>query len=190
MEIETIRFDQYTCILIRNCLPKAYCDYLINELNEGVWTDAIIYNGFNYVTDKTVKKCKNIIAKQYTDLKEYLWSILKDIAPNEIEDSLIHSLCDKFSFVKYNTGDFFKPHFDRERRGVEGETLSKMTVQVYLNDEFEGGGTQFYDSYGNPSYVHIPKQGDILLFSQRLEHSGEMVLSGVKYSMRCEIMYI
>jgi hypothetical protein len=55
---------------------------------------------------------------------------------------------------------------------------------VYLNDDFEGGTTDFRDGD-----VIAPKRGMALLFEHRLIHQGAPVTRGKKYVMRTDVMY-
>ncbi len=71
----------------------------------------------------------------------------------------------RFRFYRYQEGDYFKYHIDGDWPGskVEGDTLihnaysdrySKMTFLILLNDNFEGGETQFLvnaDQPGKPA---------------------------------------
>ena len=91
-------------------------------------------------------------------------------------------------FLKYGPGNYFRPHCDLTYTDKQGHE-SMVTVQIYLNEEFEGGETTFYDCEEKAAYVHKPERGDILLFDQDIEHSGDDVISGIKYSMRTELMY-
>ena len=78
-------------------------------------------------------------------------------------------------------GQCFAPHFDigHEKSFLERSVLS---VVVYLNDDFEGGGTRFED------VTVKPKAGSAVVFAQDLRHEGLRVKSGVKRVMRTDVM--
>lgn len=75
---------------------------------------------------------------------------------------------------------------------------SFFTLHLYLNDSssttteggLEGGATTFH-SYNMKEHFDVePKNGRVLIFQQRgLLHTGEEVSSGVKLTMRTDIMY-
>jgi predicted 2-oxoglutarate/Fe(II)-dependent dioxygenase YbiX len=85
---------------------------------------------------------------------------------------------------RYGPGQYFAPHFDgafhRDQR--EG---SELTLLVYLNDDFTGGGTWFCDE----EQTVQPKAGRALLFFHGLRHAGNTVTRGVKYVARSDVMY-
>ncbi len=70
-----------------------------------------------------------------------------------------------------------------------------MTVQLYLNEGFEGGATQFIQEV-NYKHIHeretldvVPKTGYVLLFEHELLHTGQRLVKGRKYTIRTDIMY-
>jgi len=69
---------------------------------------------------------------------------------------------------------------------------------LYLNDDFEGGATNFYQEnqlhyrQADPDkviYSFRPQAGDALIFNSAILHAGEQVVKGNKYIMRSEVMY-
>eukprot|EP01083_Nonionella_stella_P135680 412744_1 len=103
------------------------------------------------------------------------------------------------SYIIFRPGHFFAPHQDIQyTRGPEfgpktGET-SYITVQLYLNDNFKGGPTQFLcGSVQNPGksryYDVKPKVGSVLIFDHDILHEGSEVKNGTKYSVRTDIMF-
>jgi len=72
------------------------------------------------------------------------------------------------------------------------------TFMLYLNDDFEGGATNFYQEnqlhyrQADPDkliYSFRPQAGDALIFNSAILHAGEQVVKGNKYIMRSEVMY-
>ena len=59
-----------------------------------------------------------------------------------------------------------------------------FTAMVYLNDDFEGGTTDFLRG---PSVV--PRRSMLLLFEHELVHQGAPVLRGCKYVLRTDVMF-
>lgn len=73
-----------------------------------------------------------------------------------------------------------------------------MTLHLYLNstgsisdpDSLRGGATRFLGAESSRYLDVEAKQGRVLVFQHaRLLHSGEKVSSGVKYTMRTDVMY-
>ncbi len=93
------------------------------------------------------------------------------------------------SVLRYVPGDEYKPHFDwipptSDDFGRGGQRV--RTALLYLNDDYEGGETQFLS--GGLTFKGAP--GDVLVFSnvlpdgaadQSSRHAGLPVKSGVKW---------
>lgn len=115
----------------------------------------------------------------------------------------------RWRFYKYNAGDIFRPHTDGSWPGsgiadgrlvhdMFGDRWSMLTWVLYLNDDFEGGGTRFMlpDGVFNQYTVHqVPAtRGSVLCFYHgehplSLLHEGEMVTVGTKYIVRSDVLY-
>lgn len=85
--------------------------------------------------------------------------------------------------LRYAPGQEYRPHFDAIPGAANQRT---WTVLVYLNEDYEGGETQF-DRLG---LSFRGKSGDAILFrnadrnghpDERLRHAGRPVSSGVKW---------
>ena len=122
-----------------------------------------------------------------TDKLTLLW--------NRIQDYLIDSeygkpigLNPRLRFLRYYPGNYFKPHYDAICTNIEGQE-SRLTLQLYLNDNFEGGETVFIGDHAKWKVPYQPKQGSVLVFNQELLHEGAFVRKGIKYSVRMDIMF-
>lgn len=61
---------------------------------------------------------------------------------------------------------------------------------VYLNSDFTGGETKFYDEDGSRLRVAVrPERGMALGFVHLQLHEGAPVVSGRKYVLRTDVMY-
>eukprot|EP00928_Gymnodinium_smaydae_P003908 TRINITY_DN11380_c0_g2_i2.p2 TRINITY_DN11380_c0_g2~~TRINITY_DN11380_c0_g2_i2.p2 ORF type:complete len:116 (+),score=11.68 TRINITY_DN11380_c0_g2_i2:118-465(+) len=81
---------------------------------------------------------------------------------------------------------------------MSGRHRSIKTFMIYLNDDFEGGPTSFYNenqrrySRGlseNQIYELRPEKGSCLVFNHCITHDGGELLQGKKYILRTEVMY-
>lgn len=103
------------------------------------------------------------------------------------------SVNERLSFLRYQPGNFFRPHHDGQLQLRDGRQ-SRVTLQIYLNDEgLEGGATRIWGhgSEQTRKFIDIePKLGRVLIFQQRgLLHSGQEITKGVKYAMRSDFMF-
>lgn len=122
----------------------------------------------------------------------------------------LHRFTHHWRYVKYDEGGHFRPHYDGAK--MMPYEISCFTVQIYLNDDFEGGKTRFYMDYdahraashdiedgkgchfhptGAPTHAVSPATGSALIFSHvnNVLHDGEPVRAGVKYIMRGDVLY-
>lgn len=99
---------------------------------------------------------------------------------------------------RYRSGHYFGKHYDElVRCSTEngGYGTTKWTLLIYLTggDEFEGGGTIFYDNSRRiePLNVH-PSKGMALLHKHGddcLMHEAEMVGRGEKWVLRSDVVF-
>jgi prolyl 4-hydroxylase len=118
-----------------------------------------------------------------TDLAEELWQKSKALLVPEKGNYEVIGLNEMFRFYKYSVGQRFKMHRDGsfERNEIE---CSWYTFMLYLNDDFEGGETEFQDLFNV-----APKKGSLLVFFHRLKHEGKILIAGTKYVLRSDVMY-
>ena len=93
-------------------------------------------------------------------------------------------------FYRYGPAQRFKTHRDGcvEERGLR----SRLTFMIYLNDGFEGGSTRFRRNsweVGQPALEVRPQLGKALLFVHERWHEGALVMKGMKYALRTDILY-
>jgi hypothetical protein len=107
-------------------------------------------------------------------------------------------------------------HCDGAYGNADGTTRSYYTIHLYLNDSAQalgipppkkgkkngnsdvdprdellrGGATTFYSTNRERKLDVDPKVGRVLIFQhKRLLHAGDEVISGIKYTMRSDLMY-
>ena len=84
-------------------------------------------------------------------------------------------------FYQYLPEQRFKMHKDGP--WLEEGLRSELTLLVYLNEDFQGGATDFR------GFQVVPKTGDALLFLHDTWHEGAVVEAGCKYVLRSDVMY-
>ena len=91
---------------------------------------------------------------------------------------------------KYEPGQFFGIHkdginFDKDNK----QNMSYATLNIFLNEDFEGGETIFYTNDKNTVTLKcIPKTGRGSFFYSQQFHEGTKLLSGYKYLLRTDLM--
>jgi len=115
----------------------------------------------------------------------------------------------RWRFYEYGVGGTYRPHVDGAWPGSAldandvyvydafGDRTSRLTALIYLNDDFDGGATAFYNAPDTPGIsveAVAPRQGAVLFFPHgdargSLIHEGAAVLKGYKYVVRTEVLY-
>jgi prolyl 4-hydroxylase len=187
------------CIILINSNAiyeyKEYNDFLSNEecdelikISETKLIDSLVYDsaqGSKDVKARVSQQCwlkdiENPVVKKISDKTSQILNL-----PQNYQEQL--------QVVKYQTGGFFKPHYDACvgdekycKSLVSNSTNRYATLLIYLNDDYNGGETQF--PLLNKHVV--PKKGKAVLFFNtdtsgtlldKSLHGGNPVTSGTKW---------
>jgi hypothetical protein len=184
---------------LTNVLTPEECDELI-KVSES-------HNMVPVQTKESYRKMDHTMFKD-EELANKIWSRINGYLPSEltITSSNINiygdSFCAKGNWRvfglnpmwrcgKYNKDGLFAPHRD----GHYNESLdsrSFFTFMIYLNDDYEGGNTNFLvDTLCDvTTSVSIRvKQGTAIIFPHNYLHEGNILITGTKYIFRSDIMY-
>jgi len=109
---------------------------------------------------------------------------LRKYLPSSIDPQLNVS----FRFSKYVDGGYFGIHRDAVSQDTKGRR-SFMTVNIFLNEGFNGGETEFIDENGRVVVSAKPCPGRAAVFDQQILHRGNLVTGKIpKYLLRTDIM--
>jgi len=166
----------------KNFLTNEEClDYI--KLAESIgFEEAMIQFGKTQVMNKDIRDNYRVVLDS-DEIAENIWGRIKYLIPN-LDGWEAIGVNERFRFYRYEYGQQFKVHVDGPHRRDNGER-SWVTAIIYLNDDFDGGSTQFLD----PFEIVNPETGSMLLFKHRQLHQGDPVTKGRKYVMRTDIMY-
>jgi prolyl 4-hydroxylase len=185
-----IDMPDYTVQEFDDFLTHEECDIII-KLTEGNLVPSKVYTDNDDLVNNTsrtskqtwMKELKDPLIKKISDKVSYIINI-PNTDKNFYEDLQV---------VNYPEGGFFVPHYDpcdgdkkfcSRMNGSRGPRL--LTFLIYLNDDYEGGETEF--PLINKKI--IPKKGKAVLFynigddgriiKQSL-HTGKPVITGTKW---------
>lgn len=85
---------------------------------------------------------------------------------------------------RYGPGEKHGAHWDTVVH-LDGGIQSLVTLVFYLNDDFEGGETEFPEL----NQRITPRKGRALLFQHRILHIASEVVKGAKFVLRTDILY-
>ncbi|KAK4698830.1 uncharacterized protein P7C70_g7439, partial [Phenoliferia sp. Uapishka_3] len=110
---------------------------------------------------------------------------------------------ERLRFLRYPPGGFFARHCDGTYVTPDGKQRTYYTLQLYLPSSADESEESFKTAEGGSTRFHPPSRmamgrycdvepvpGRVLVFQHaRLVHTGEEVLSGIKCTMRSDILY-
>ncbi|MGI9653044.1 prolyl hydroxylase family protein [Chryseobacterium sp. RLHN22] len=168
--------------VIENFLTDEECDHYIDLTKDKVFEEAKINMSGRQMMSKGVRNNDRLMIFD-NDLAENLFKKAAEFLPQTHDDYNILDFNEMFRIYKYSTGQRFKMHRDGSYiRNVNEKSF--YTFLIYLNDDFEGGETEFENLF-----TVAPKKGSALVFYHPLRHEGKTLISGLKYVLRTDVMY-
>lgn len=166
-------------LVVDNIFTPDECKALIATANTLPWHHP--KTGGNYVRALLIDRA----------LAERLWVKIKPVCPpvnhvNGVQYDCIN-INDHFRFSRYEAGGAFPIHLDGNNVD-EFQNRSMFTLNIFLNDDMEGGGTTFYNNDLTHRLTVAPKCGTGALFYAKQYHRGDVVAQGVKYLLRTDVM--
>jgi len=181
----TVLEEEESIVTISNFLSPQECDQFIQLTLAQGYEEAPITTFRGFAMRPDIRNNTRVM-KDDVALAAQFWERMKHLVPTthrRIGSWNPHGLNERLRFYRYTQGQYFKWHSDgpfiRSPREV-----SLFTAMVYLNEDFEGGTTDF--QFG-PTVR--PQRGMLLLFEHSLVHQGAPVRSGCKYVLRTDVMY-
>lgn len=133
------------------------------------------------VVDQDVRNNDRVILDDAA-LAITLYERARTLLPPTLDSRALCGLNERLRYYRYGTEQQFAWHLDGPVRTGEDDR-SYLTFMIYLNDDFEGGSTDF----GWESVK--PVRGMALIFPHHLRHRGAAVRRGIKYVLRTDVMY-
>ncbi|WNG62878.1 2OG-Fe(II) oxygenase [Archangium gephyra] len=181
----TVLAENESIVTVSNFLSPEECEALIRQTLAEGYQDAPITTFRGFAMRPDIRNNTRVM-KDDPAMADRLWERMKGFVPvhhRRIGTWRAHGLNERFRYYRYTEGQYFKWHSDGPFiRSTE--ELSLFTAMVYLNDDFEGGTTDFQSG---PSVA--PRRGMLLLFEHSLMHQGAPVLRGHKYVLRTDVMF-
>ena len=164
---------------IDNVLTLEECQLYMNYFNDPEKVE--------HINDKHIKyyrvqfQDKELAAKLYEKISYYIPKKIKKLSMGM--NSFIR-------LSKYEPGQFFGIHKDGINFDGDGkQNMSYATLNIFLNDNFEGGETIFYENDKKTITLNCkPKTGRASFFYSQQFHEGSKLVKGYKYLLRTDLM--
>lgn len=173
--------------LIENVISKEECNLFIES---GLKTDLQIMRSSKIVNGKVVDEDvvklddnkrkgsyfldEDLKTELFTQLSSKIISILNS---EKIFNGIEYYGVNKYTFNKYEAGDFLNWHSDTHEI-INGATT---TIIIQLNDNYKGGDILY--KINQTEYSVPKKEGSLFIFDSNIEHNISPILDGVRYSM-------
>jgi predicted 2-oxoglutarate/Fe(II)-dependent dioxygenase YbiX len=169
----------------------AQCEAVLEQVHGAEWLPATVNSAAGRVVDERVRNNDLALIRD----PALVDSLLEDIRPHLPATMTAEwgagrtkvSLTGLFSplrVYRYHPGQHFGLHQDQSYRRDDG-ARSLLTLMVYLDDDFEGGETDFPEQGERVA----PARGDGLWFQHMVLHAGRAVTRGVKHVLRTDVLY-
>jgi hypothetical protein len=157
-------------ITIDNFLSDTKCDEFIDGINNNKATRNFTNSG-NFVNHRYVDE--KLSQSFYQTLIDRLDSpMICKLKINRANHLIMTGKYDKSQEFGLHTDT--GAHYDR----IAAEK-SNYTLLIYLNDDYDGGTTSFFDDKFRHLLEIVPKKGMALLFDIGLWHQGNKVMNGL-----------
>lgn len=168
--------------VLEDALDDATCARLVAEATaEGFLPTGVDYPPSYRDNDRLVR--------DDPALARWLFDRLAGRLPATFDGGTLVGLNERFRFCRYQGGQRFRIHRDGAHSPSD-DVRSRLTLQIYLDDGFDGGRTRFYDGRRGMQVAAVqPVRGRAIVFDHDLWHDGEPVTRGVKHVLRTDVLY-
>ncbi|CAF3389575.1 unnamed protein product [Rotaria socialis] len=176
--------------ILFNVFTEEECSEWIKLTEERCYKPALVNVGVREVSMPDVRNNDRCIIDD-VDMAKKLFDRIKSYLPDKWNSYQLVGLNGRLRFLRYDPGQVFKGHMDGIYHRQDGsDETSFITVQLYLNENFQGGETTFLDYFDRSRNVACkPLTGMVLIFEHRIYHEGSMLEKGRKYTVRTDVMY-
>jgi predicted 2-oxoglutarate/Fe(II)-dependent dioxygenase YbiX len=157
------------------------CASRVSESVRIGYAAATITTSGGLVRNEEVRNNSRVILDD-DELAKALWNRLRTQIPAFLDGRQAVGVNERFRYYRYEPNQSFSGHVDGVFRRSNGEE-SRLTLMIYLNEDFVGGETAF------PASVVKPRAGMAIIFRHDLFHEGRPVKQGTKYVLRSDIMF-
>lgn len=174
-------------------LSEKECADIAQELDGTVWHAATVNRLQGRTVDARVRNNSTAVLRG-SPWGGRLWERVKPHIPESMSredeetgrrvDLVPCGVFEPLRVYRYDVGQHFGLHQDQSYFRDDG-ARSLLTLLVYLNENFEGGETDFPEQ----ERVITPKTGDALMFQHMLLHAGRAVTQGTKMVLRTDVLF-
>jgi predicted 2-oxoglutarate/Fe(II)-dependent dioxygenase YbiX len=166
------------CYIVRDAVTPAFCDKLIQEYSkpEVEKLPPSIGEGEGSI-NLDIRNVARLQLPLYAGIGATLTAIGLNLNHEIWKYDITHS--NQSEFLMYDVKGKYETHVDTFHQ--HSKDIRKLTVLVFLNDDFEGG--KFYIQNSHERMYPEQKKGTVLIFPSFMPHGVEPITKGVRYSI-------
>jgi hypothetical protein len=169
------------CYLVRDAVSPAFCDKLIQEYSKPevekeppfIGEGSDLKNNINL----DIRNVQRLQLPLYAGIGATLTAIGLNVNHDIWKYHITHS--NQSEFLMYDVKGKYETHVDTFH--AHSNETRKLTILVFLNDDFEGG--RFYIQNSHDRTYPEQKKGTVLIFPSFMPHGVEPITKGVRYSI-------
>jgi hypothetical protein len=166
------------CYVVRDAVTPAFCDRLIEEYSKPEVEKEPPYIGGNSKhVDLDIRNVQRLQLPLYAGIGATLTAIGLNVNNDIWKYHITHS--NQSEFLIYDIKGKYETHVDTFH--AQSNETRKLTILVFLNDDFEGG--KFYIQNSHQRMYPEQKKGTVLIFPSFMPHGVEPITKGVRYSI-------
>ena len=168
---------------IKNFLSSELCDKIIRKYNN----DSLLFNPMIYDSNKNLKydslyNKRKINYLDDNDCNEltHVTNLLSNYIETEIKKISLKFKNIRYTFNKYQEGDFLNYHFDEDEiyRGA------LYTFVMELNEDYVGGEF-IYKNEHDVEIINEKSKGGLFIFDSTIIHKVTPIIEGTRFSLNC-----
>lgn len=166
------------CYVVRDAVSEGFCDKLIQEYSKPEVKKELPYiGGGGEHVDLDIRNVQRLQLPLYAGIGATLTAIGLNVNHDIWKYDITHS--NQSEFLMYDVKGKYETHVDTFHSRTND--TRKLTVLVFLNDDFEGG--KFYIANGHERMYPEQKKGTVLIFPSFMPHGVEPITKGIRYSI-------
>ena len=127
--------------VLHNVLSEDECQELIAFSEKQGYHEATVFTGTQHKMVKGIRNNLRVLSNDQA-LADKVWKRVNPFFKEKIHGFKSYGLNERFRYYKYEVGQRFNRHKDGAFERAIGDT-SIYTFIIYLNEDFEGGTTDF-----------------------------------------------
>jgi predicted 2-oxoglutarate/Fe(II)-dependent dioxygenase YbiX len=166
------------CYIARDVVTPAFCNKLIQEYSKPEVEKEPPYIGVGKENiDLNIRNVQRLQLPLYAGIGATLTAIGLNVNNDIWKYTITHS--NQSEFLMYDVKGKYETHVDTFH--AHSNEIRKLTILVFLNDDFEGG--KFYIQNSHERTYPEQKKGTVLIFPSFMPHGVEPITKGVRYSI-------